>query len=66
MTACPVEGCARLRQGEMCKVHWYQVPQNLRAQVWRTWRAWNKDMDDVDAMHAYRIASEAALAQVKP
>lgn len=62
---CPVKGCARLRRGEMCKPHWMRVPADLRSEVWATWKAWRADFGDIDRMHAYRAASEAALASVE-
>ena len=38
---CPAPGCgnqislSRL----MCRVHWYQIPRQLRDRVWATWRS---------------------------
>jgi hypothetical protein len=61
--ACPVPGCTRQRQGEMCKRHWFQVPPNMRRNVWSTWRQVQK-VDSREAWTLYTGASRAALEYV--
>lgn len=36
---CPIPGCGeQIDQSRlMCRRHWYQVPKQLRDQVWATW-----------------------------
>lgn len=74
---CPVEGCTGKRyQGHlMCRKHWYEVPQPLRTEVWRTWRDFtdyrareksgkNKYSSITEAMNAYRSARDEAIVVV--
>lgn len=37
---CPAPGCTRRvpRNKLACAPHWYQLPEELRAKVWRTYR----------------------------
>jgi hypothetical protein len=65
MSDCPV-GCGRRVQvGHlMCRSCWSRVPRDLQQEVYRTWRAWRRDWGDLDLMHAYREAKEAAIAAV--
>lgn len=63
---CP-SGCGRtVAAGKlMCRPCWSEVPREIQQQVYRTWRAWSRDLDDNEAMHAYRAAREAALGCVR-
>lgn len=72
---CPVPGCgAPVKAGHlMCRDCWSVVPACLRAGVHKTWRAYRRAIGPrnrdhaatLRAVHAYRSASEAAIAAVE-
>jgi hypothetical protein len=37
---CPVEGCTERHKRSllMCRSHWYQVPKNLRDELWAAYK----------------------------
>lgn len=49
----------------MCSPCWQQVPEELRAEVYRTWRAWVFKRSSGSAAKAYRDARDAAIESVK-
>lgn len=69
--SCPVERCLNSRDAGrlMCRKHWYQVPKQLRDEVWRTWKALtrpNRTDPRRAALDAYNEAAAEAVKSVTP
>lgn len=58
---CPIEGCTEkhTRTKLMCRLHWYEVPKELRDRVWSTYR--NEGVFSEE----YQEARDAAIASVE-
>jgi len=56
---CPIPGCEGVRRAGqvLCKRHWYQVPEELRAEIWRLYHA-------EPGSPAHRAAIAQAVAHV--
>lgn len=63
---CPIDGCERgLQQGHlMCGRHWFRVPRNLRADIWRL-VATIEGLSSPEYGMAVRAAVDAVNAKVK-
>jgi len=51
-------------------VHWFQVPEPLRLEVWRTWRAFTRELDEGggsldEAAERHQVAMRAAIATMR-
>ncbi|HYR17912.1 MAG TPA: hypothetical protein VEQ15_00380 [Myxococcales bacterium] len=69
---CPGPGCGRRVAGDQlaCRVHWFQVPEPLRLEVWRTWRAFTRELDEGggsldEAAERHQVAMRAAIATMR-
>lgn len=62
---CPAPGCARRIPTSMfaCRMHWYQVPKELRDEVTRAWAAVLRGLPGALQAHtAAKAKAEHALA----
>lgn len=44
-----------------CRKHWFLLPANLRAQIWRTWKARQANPGNPSAIDAHESAKTAAV-----
>lgn len=63
---CPIQNCTTPLKADrlLCWWHWQMVPADVQSRVWTTYRGLLANRRDLEAVLAYRAASDAAIELV--